>query len=370
MSNAASNIRVVIVDDSALVRQLLTAILQSDPQIEVVGVAADPFIARTKIRELDPDVITLDVEMPRMDGLTFLRNLMRLRPTPVVMFSSLTARGASASLEALALGAVDVLAKPSANLADGIDELAGQLIDKVKAAACVNRPAMERIACGTARAGRPVVRPVGGLCAGKASDQVVAIGASTGGTEAIKDVLLQLPPIAPVVIAQHIPPGFSAAFAKRLDGLCELTVKEAHGGERLEPGHVYIAPGGRHLVLEADGKGYVSRLLDSEPVNRHRPSVDVLFHSVAQTVGSRAVAALLTGMGDDGARGLKTLREAGAATLIQDEATSVVWGMPGRAYEMAAADAVVPLPRMAAAIADAVAGRDAQRSRLRLARAK
>ncbi len=365
MNRYAANIRVLIVDDSAVVRQLLTVVLQSDPRIEVVGVAADPFVARSRIRELDPDVITLDVEMPRMDGLTFLRNLMRLRPTPVVMFSSLTARGAAASLEALAIGAVDVLAKPGGDPAGGIEAMAEQLIEKVKAAAGANRRAMERIASGV-RANRGGIPSAATVPAPRtAGSCVVAIGASTGGTEAIKEVLLGLPGTAPVLIAQHIPPGFSTAFAKRLDGLCALNVTEAQGGERLQPGEVYIAPGGRHLILDADREGYVCRVQDTDPVNRHRPSVDVLFRSVAQTAGPRSVAALLTGMGDDGARGLKVLREAGAQTLVQDEATSVVWGMPGRAYELGAAGQVVALPRMAAAIAAAVSGCLPQRARVR-----
>lgn len=355
MNDVTRKVRVLVVDDSAAVRQLLSAVLNSDPQIEVVGVAADPFVARSRIRALDPDVITLDVEMPRMDGLTFLRNLMRLRPTPVVMFSSLTARGAAASLEALALGAVDVLAKPDGDLAWGIDELAEQLVTKIKAAAGANRRAMETVVSRARAHERRRTPPLAVARGLSASDCVVAIGASTGGTEAIKEVLLGFSGGGPVLVAQHIPAGFSAAFAKRLDGLCPLRVIEAEGGERLQAGCVYIAPGGRHLVLDTDRHGYLCRVQDTAPVNRHRPSVDVLFRSIADKAGGRAVAALLTGMGDDGARGLKILREAGAQTLVQDEATSVVWGMPGRAYELGAAGAVVPLPGMAAALNEAVA---------------
>jgi len=346
MTNSIKPIRVLVVDDSALVRQLLTAVLNEDPAIEVVGTASDPYRAREEIKRLRPDVLTLDVEMPRMDGLTFLRNLMRLHPMPVVMVSSLTEKGAEATLDALALGAVDFVTKPQLDIQDGLTALAEEIRAKVRAAAFARiRPAPARPASRTdVRESQrvPVRRHL------RTTDRVIALGASTGGTEAIREVLCALPPDAPgVVIAQHIPAAFSGPFARRVDKLAAITVKEAEHGETVLPGHAYVAPGGRHLRVMRSGGRYVLHLGDDDPVNHHRPSVDVLFASLADSAGPNAVAALLTGMGADGARGLLALREAGARTFAQDQATSVVWGMPGEAMRLGAAERAVPLPELA-----------------------
>jgi len=338
--------RVLVVDDSAVVRQLLTEILSRDRDIEVVGSAADPLLAREKIKRLNPDVLTLDVEMPRMDGLAFLENLMRLRPMPVVMVSSLTERSADVTLQALALGAVDFVTKPKLGVADGLKGYADQIIAKVKAAA------QARVQART----RPRAPPTGGTSAAppamatrfRTTDRLIAIGASAGGTEAIRTVLEQMPADAPaIVLTQHIPAGFSRAFVERLDRHSAMLVREASDGEAILPGHAYLPPGGLHLRVIRDGARWRCRIDDGPPLNRHKPAVDVLFHSVARSAGGNAVAAILTGMGDDGARGLLALREAGAATLVQDEASSVVWGMPGAAAKLGAAQEILPLERIA-----------------------
>ena len=341
--------RVLIVDDSAVVRQLLTEILSQDPAIEVVGSAADPLLAREKIKRLNPDVLTLDVEMPRMDGLVFLENLMRLRPMPVVMVSSLTERGVDITLQALALGAVDFVTKPKAGLAQGLADYADEIVAKVKAAA------RARVRPAPAAAARPVVRldaqtvpqaPVATRF--RTTDRLIAIGASAGGTEAIRVVLERMPPDAPaIVLTQHIPASFSRPFVERLDRHSPMLVREARDGEMILPGHAYLPPGDHHLRVVRDGARWRCRLDNGPPVNRHRPAVDVLFRSVAEAAGSNAVAAILTGMGDDGARGLLELRQAGASTLIQDEATSVVWGMPGAAAKLGAAQEILPLDAIA-----------------------
>ncbi len=350
-------VRVLIVDDSALVRQMLSEILGADPQIVVVGAAADPYIAREKIKELNPDVLTLDVEMPRMDGITFLRNLMRLRPMPVVMVSSLTERGADVTLQALEMGAVDFVAKPKIDLQRGLREYEDEIRTKVKMAAGVSPRALERQPPAAVPAVQPklsadaVLGPGGARRHFKTTDRIVALGASTGGTEAIKEVLTRLPADAPgIVISQHIPAAFSGPFARRMHDCSALTVREAQGGEQVLPGHVLIAPGGKHLLVVRDGARYVCELNDGPPVNRHKPSVDVMFRSVAQNVGPNAIGVLLTGMGDDGARGLLELREAGAPTIAQDERTSVVWGMPGEAVKRGAAALVLPLEQVAGKI--------------------
>lgn len=350
----SSRIRVLIVDDSALVRQILTEILSADRQIEVVGVASDAHVAREKIKSLNPDVITLDVEMPKMDGVTFLRNLMRLRPMPVVMVSSLTEHGADVTLDALAMGAVDYLPKPKIDLAATLKDYGDQLTEKVKMAARARvraldpqRPLPQPKPSYGADAVIPAGAPARHL---RTTDRVIAIGASTGGTEAIKEVLMGFPPDTPgVVVTQHIPKAFSGPFAKRMDQCCQMTVYEAQDGQQILPGHVYIAPGDRHLLVIRDGARYVCRLDDGTPVNRHKPSVDVLFRSVAQNVGRNAIGLLLTGMGKDGARGLKEMREAGSPTIAQDEATSVVWGMPGEAVAIGAAEKILPLGDIATA---------------------
>ena len=347
-----NRIKVLVVDDSALMRKLLTEFLQHDPQLEVVGAAPDPFVARDKIKQLAPDVLTLDVEMPRMDGLTFLENLMRLRPMPVVMVSSLTERGAETTLQALELGAVDFITKPKIDLEAGIRQYADDLIAKIKAAA----RARVRVVGGAA----PVVaRPARRML--RTTERLIAIGASTGGTEAIKDVLMGMPADAPaIVIAQHIPAAFSAPFAARMDRSCSMRVCQASDGQQIVPGHAYIAPGDWHLRVVRDGARYVCRLDQSAPVNRHRPSVDVLLRSVAENAGTNAVGAILTGMGDDGARGLLAMRQAGCRTLVQDEASSVVWGMPGSAFKLGAAEQVLPLSGIADALLDLCAGTPAR----------
>ncbi|MCP5150001.1 MAG: chemotaxis response regulator protein-glutamate methylesterase [Ectothiorhodospiraceae bacterium] len=340
-----NKIRVLVVDDSALVRKLLTRILDEDPGIEVVGNAPDPYVARDKIKALSPDVLTLDVEMPRMDGITFLRNLMRLRPMPVVMISSLTEQGADVTLEALEVGAVDFITKPALDVAHGLDEYARDIVAKVKMAARVPPGALarkaRRLAAVTTEPGSPPPPPSRRL---RTTDRVLAIGASTGGTEAIRAVLERLGPDCPgTVIAQHIPLAFSASFAARLDRMCPLSVKQADDGDPIIPGHAYVAPGDSHLMVVRDGARYRCKLSQEAPVNRHRPSVDVLFDSVARNVGPNAIGVILTGMGADGARGLKSMRDNGAPTVAQDASTSVVWGMPGEAVKMDAASHVLPL---------------------------
>jgi two-component system chemotaxis response regulator CheB len=350
-------IRVLIVDDSALVRSLLTDILRTDPGIEVVGSAADAHVAREKIKQLNPDVLTLDVEMPKMDGITFLKNLMRLRPMPVVMVSSLTERGADVTLDALAIGAVDYLSKPKLDLAATLKDYSEELIEKVRIASRASVRALD-----ASRAASLAVRPKfnadavlpqarGSSRLLRTTDRIIAIGASTGGTEAIKEVLTKLPPDTPgVVIAQHIPKAFSTPFAKRMNDCCQVTVYEAEDGQQVLAGHAYIAPGDRHLMVVRDGARYVLRLDDGVPVNRHKPSVDVLFRSVAQNAGRNAIGVILTGMGKDGARGLREMLDAGSQTIAQDEASSVVWGMPGEAVSLGAAQHVMPLDCVAAKV--------------------
>jgi two-component system, chemotaxis family, protein-glutamate methylesterase/glutaminase len=352
----AARVRVLIVDDSALVRQILTEMLRSDPGVEVVGTAGDAHIAREKIKSLQPDVLTLDVEMPRMDGVTFLRNLMRLRPMPVVMVSSLTEHGAEVTLDALSLGAVDYLPKPKIDVAATLKNYSEELIAKVKAAARarvrVRDPARHgSLAVVPKYSADAVIPPGAAPRALRTTDHIIAIGASTGGTEAIKDVLMGFAPDAPgVVIAQHIPAAFSAPFAKRMNSCCLMTVSEAQDGQQILPGHVYIAPGDRHLLVVRDGARYVCRLDSGPEVNRHKPSVDVLFRSVAQNAGRNAIGVLLTGMGKDGARGLREMRDAGSPTIAQDEETSVVWGMPGEAVAIGAAVSTLPLQEISAAV--------------------
>jgi len=347
-------LKVLIVDDSALVRRILTELLSADPEIEVVGAASDAYMARDKIKALNPDVITLDVEMPKMDGVTFLRNLMRLRPMPVVMVSSLTEHGAEITLDALAVGAVDYLPKPKIDLAATLGDYAEELRAKIKMAARarVRRYSADAPAAAGAGAGNIPPRYSADAILPKTAapkqfrttDRIIAIGASTGGTEAIRNVLVELPADTPgIVIAQHIPKAFSTPFAKRMNACCQMTVYEAEDGQQVLPGHVYIAPGDRHLLLVRDGARYVCKLDDGQPVNRHKPSVDVLFRSVAQQAGRNAIGVILTGMGKDGAEGLKEMRDAGSPTIAQDEATSVVWGMPREAVAIGAAVQVMGL---------------------------
>jgi two-component system chemotaxis response regulator CheB len=353
-------IRVLVVDDSALVRQVLSSIFAETPDIEVVGVAHDPYMAREKIKQLNPDVLTLDVEMPRMDGVTFLGNLMRLRPMPVVMVSSLTEQGADVTLRALEYGAVDVVAKPKLDVAQGLKEYAEEITAKVRMAAGVKVRALERRSAGgdgervpAKHSADVVLAKPGARRHFKTTDRVIGIGSSTGGTEAIKDVLAGLPPDMPgIVITQHIPAAFSAPFARRVDGLTALTVVEAVDGQQVLPGHVYIAPGDRHLLVVRDGARYVCRLNDGPPVNRHKPSVDVMMRSLAQNVGPNAVGVMLTGMGADGAEGMGEMKAAGAPIIVQDEKTSVVWGMPGEVVRRGFADEVLALPRIGPRLAE------------------
>jgi len=352
-------IKVLIVDDSALIRQLLTRLLEDDSDIEVVGAASDPYVAREKIKELNPDVLTLDVEMPRMDGLTFLKNLMRLRPMPVLMISSLTEKGADVTLRAMELGAIDFITKPKMDVKSGMEEYQQEIIDKVKIAAGVKISALKMapsIAKGSGLLNVPpkhsadvVLSDVTKPKHFKTTDKVIAIGASTGGTEAIRALLREMPANMPgMVISQHIPAAFSGPFAERVNRESAMTVVEATDGQQILPGHVYIAPGDRHLIVERSGARYICRLNDGPPVNRHKPSVDVMFRSVAQNVGPNAIGVILTGMGDDGARGLAEIKEGNALTIAQDEQSSVVWGMPGEAVKRGGAKEVLPLDKIGA----------------------
>ncbi|HEY0885941.1 MAG TPA: chemotaxis response regulator protein-glutamate methylesterase [Ramlibacter sp.] len=342
----SKKISVLCVDDSALIRQVMTEIINGQPDLQVVGAAADPLVARDMIKALNPDVLTLDVEMPRMDGLEFLEKLMRLRPMPVVMVSSLTERGSEIAMRALELGAVDFVTKPRLGMRDGLLQYADEIGDKIRAAACARVHARPLRSAASAPAGiEPLRKPF------LSTEKLIVIGASTGGTEAIREVLQPLPADSPaVLIAQHMPPGFTRSFAQRLDSLCRIHVKEAEHGERVLPGYAYIAPGGWHLALARSGANYVAQLNQDDAVNRHRPSVDVLFDSVARNAGVNAVGVLLTGMGRDGAAGLGRMRQAGAHTFAQDEASCIVFGMPREAIALGAVDEVRPLHEMAGAV--------------------
>ncbi len=338
--------RVVVVDDSALVRSILTEIINKQPDMECVGAASDPLVAREMIRNLNPDVITLDVEMPRMDGIDFLSRLMRMRPMPVVMVSTLTERGAEVTLKALELGAIDFVAKPKIGVADGIRQLASDITDKIRIAA---RAHVRRAASATAPGAPAAVAPAPVANVGRLStEKIIFIGASTGGTEATKDVLINLPADCPAVcITQHMPPGFTTSYAQRLDSLCKIRVSEARDGERILPGHGYLAPGGKQFSVERSGANYIARVIDGEPVNRHKPSVEVLFLSAARVVGPNALGIMLTGMGADGATAMKVMRDAGSYNFVQDEASCVVFGMPREAINAGAAHEVLPLKDIA-----------------------
>lgn len=351
--------KVLIVDDSALVRNLLTTLINAQPDMTVVGTAADPYIARERIKALNPDLLTLDVEMPRMDGLTFLERLMRLRPMPVVMVSSLTERSSETTLRALELGAVDYVTKPRIDIINGIHESGQEIIEKIRVAsgARVKSPVrkLAQLQVEKKHTADVVLPSVNNRLL--TTEKVVIVGASTGGTEAIKEVLISMPADAPgILITQHMPAAFTSAFARRLDGLCRIAVKEAQDGERVLPGHAYIAPGDRHLLLDRSGANYVTRLLDGPAVSRHRPSVDVLFRSAANCAGKNAIGVILTGMGDDGAAGMLEMKQAGAHTLAQDEESCVVFGMPKEAIARGGVDDVVPLSEMTARIISGVTG--------------
>jgi len=336
----ATRSKVLIVDDSALMRQLLTQILNSDPELEVIGTAGDPFVAREKIKALNPDVLTLDIEMPRMDGLTFLEKLMRGHPMPVVMISSLTSNGADTTLRALSLGAIDYVSKPKVDVSNGTVKEAEEIIAKVKAAARarVNRTSIPRAALASSPTKNYQI---------SATHKIVAIGASTGGTEALKDLLSPLPADFPgIVIVQHMPEAFTRKFADRLDSLCKIRVKEAQDGDRILPGHALLAPGGHQMAVLRKGMEYGVRVYRGERVNRHLPSVDVLFSSCASSMGKNALGVLLTGMGNDGAHGMLEMKQAGAFNIAQDESTSVVFGMPREAIQLHAVDRVLPLDQI------------------------
>jgi two-component system chemotaxis response regulator CheB len=351
-------IRVLIVDDSALVRQTLADVLGSDPDIEVLATASDPFVAAKRIQEEVPDVITLDVEMPRMDGITFLRKLMAQRPIPVVMCSSLTEDGSQTLMQALEAGAVDVILKPRVDAAQFLQEARVRVCDAVKAAAQARLrrlpgrgEAISAVPAQKLNADVMLPPPVAGKAMARTTETVVCIGASTGGTESLRVILEALPVSSPgIVIVQHMPEKFTEAFARRLDTLCDVEVKEAADGDAVLRGRVLIAPGNKHMLLQRSGARYHVAVKDGPLVSRHRPSVDVLFRSAAHTAGGNALGIIMTGMGDDGAHGLLEMRQAGASTIAQDEATSVVFGMPKEAIALGAADRVLPLDRLAGEI--------------------
>lgn len=334
------SIRVLVIDDSAVVRKILTQVLSRDPAIEVVGTAPDPFVGRDKIVALQPDVLLLDVEMPRMDGITFLGKLMQYRPMPVIIVSSITPAGSERALSALRAGALEVVSKPRGSYTLG--DLAPELIEKIKA-----------VKNARVKAASSIKPPLVQLSAADMTHRIVAIGASTGGTRALEEIVLALPVNIPgTLVVQHMPADFTRAFAERLNGLVPLQIKEAEDGEVISPGKIVIAPGNRHLELRRSGARFTAVVHDQPPVGRHRPSVDVLFRSVAQHAGKNALGVLLTGMGEDGASGLLEMRASGAATIAQDEESSVVFGMPRAAIERGAAQQVLPLDRMAHAIGE------------------
>jgi two-component system chemotaxis response regulator CheB len=356
-------IKVLIVDDSALIRSIMKEIINSQPDMEVVGVAPDPIIARDLIKQTNPDVLTLDVEMPRMDGLDFLEKLMRLRPMPVLMVSSLTERGSEITLRALELGAVDFVTKPKMSIQSGMLEYTEMIADKIRAASRARIKSRQVTAVDAVAQGGealPMIRnPL------TSSEKLIIIGASTGGTEAIKDFLVQMPSDCPgILITQHMPPGFTKSFAQRLDGLCKIGVKEAEGNERVLPGHAYIAPGHSHLKLVRSGANYMTQLDDGPPVNRHRPSVDVLFHSAAHAAGKNAVGVILTGMGKDGAHGMLEMKNAGAYNFAQDEASCVVFGMPREAIAVGATHEVGALQALPGMVLNCLAANSSRALRV------
>ena len=340
-------IKVLVIDDSAVMRSFLGRVVSAQPDMELAGVVSDPLFAIERIRQSTPDVITLDVEMPRMNGLDFLRKLMAARPLPVVMISSLTREGADATVQALELGAVDFFAKPDS--LDQLQDAGDEIAEKIRAAA---QARVSRRLRHVAQRPPPPTRPALGRRAGGLGT-VIAIGASTGGVEALREIVARLPGDMPaILIAQHMLPGFTGAFARRLDAICETVVKEAEDGEEALQGVAYVAPGGRHLMLARRAAGYVVRVTDDPPLNRHRPSVDTLFRSVSQAAGAHAIGVILTGMGADGSQALLELREAGGKTIAQDEASSVVFGMPRQAIVLGAAQEVLPLCEMSARLAE------------------
>lgn len=379
-----NKIKVLVVDDSALIRNLMSKIINSQRDMETIATAPDPFIARDQIRKFNPDVITLDIEMPKMDGIEFLEKIMRLRPTPVVMVSTLTERGTDVTFRALELGAVDFVTKPKLDISQGMINYANEITDKIRAAyaarfrlnrlppkpvaqvqPAINDPVTGMVVPAEAVATKPT--PANNALGNRfaATEKLVLIGSSTGGTEAIRVILEQLPKDSPaILITQHMPAGFTKSFADRLNQVCSITVKEAVHGERVLPGHAYIAPGDRHLSLGRNGANYICQLSDSEPVNRHRPSVEVLFKSGQEISPRNIVGIMLTGMGKDGAQAMADMKKAGSYNICQDEASSVVFGMPREAIALGAADEVVPLNQIARHLLDhlsKIGGRSAVR---------
>jgi two-component system, chemotaxis family, protein-glutamate methylesterase/glutaminase len=354
-----NDIKVLVVDDSAVVRKVLVELLRAQKGIEVIGAAADPLFAMERMKACWPDVIVLDVEMPRMDGVTFLRKLMQERPTPVVICSTLTEAGAPTTLEALAAGAVTFITKPKLGLQEFLTGAAAEISAAIRAAAGANvrRRAVARPA-GAALAAAPpkhtadvILAPANGRAMSRTTERVVALGTSTGGTQALEQVLTALPAVTPgIVIVQHMPPVFTGTFAARLDALCQISVREARNNDRVIPGQALIAPGGKHMILQRSGAQYYVEIREGPPVCRHCPSVDVLFRSVAKAAGPNALGVIMTGMGDDGARGLREMRDAGADTVAQDEATCVVFGMPKEALRLDAAARVLPLEELSEVI--------------------
>ena len=351
----ADKIQVMIVDDSALVRQVVWQALAKEPGIEVMATAADPLFAIDKMRRAWPDVLIVDIEMPRMDGISFLRKIMAERPTPVIICSSLAESGAQATFDAMAAGAVAIITKPKAGLKSFLEDASNDIVQAIRAAARANMQVVARslgAAPGTGlnrpKLSADVILPPGGATAmARTTDQLIAIGTSTGGTQALEAVLTRLPATClGIVIVQHMPEKFTALFAERLNSICEIEVREAQNGDRVIPGRALIAPGGRHMLLKRSGAQYVVEVVDGPLVNRHKPSVDVLFRSVAKFAGANALGIIMTGMGDDGARGLKELHDAGARTIAQDEASCVVFGMPREAIKLGAADEIMPLSRI------------------------
>lgn len=349
----ANKIKVLIVDDSALVRQVVSQALASDPDIEIIGAASDPIFALQKMKTEWPDVLVIDIEMPRMDGITFLKKIMAERPTPVVVCSSLAEKGAQATFEALAAGAISIITKPKLGLKSFLEDSSNDIVQAVRSAARANMRAVRSVPSATAPAipakltADVMLSAASNRALVRTTDKVVAIGTSTGGTQALEAVLTKLPATClGIVIVQHMPEKFTAMFAERLHSICQLEIREARNGDRVIPGLALIAPGGRHMMLKRNGAQYVVEVADGPVVNRHKPSVDVLFRSVAKYAGANALGIIMTGMGDDGARGMKEMHDAGAKTIAQDEASCIVFGMPKEAIKLGAADQIIPLDQI------------------------
>lgn len=350
-----NKIKVLIIDDSALIRKLLTEIINSQSDMEAIGAAPDPLVAREMIRELNPDVLTLDVEMPKMDGIDFLEKLMRLRPTPVVMVSTLTEKGSDITFRALELGAVDFVSKPKIDIATGLKEYGNEIANKIRIAKSARLKRLAVVSANISATADAVLPAMSNRIA--STEKLIIVGASTGGTEAIKDFLVRMPPDSPgILITQHMPEGFTKSFANRLNNLCKISVVEARGGERVLPGHAFIAPGHSHLLLKRSGANYMTELNQGEPVSRHRPSVDVLFRSAANCAGKNAIGVIMTGMGKDGAAGMLEMHKAGAYNFAQDEASCVVFGMPKEAIAAGGVNEVIPLRDMARSVLSKIAG--------------